>query len=78
MANLKLPPVMLPVTTEQAKWLKSNKEWQRMSHAHGVRFYRRGTLWPDGRFVAEGPGTPVMDGNGAFGVGVAVAAPLRR
>lgn len=77
----KLPPTLPrvpPPTAEQLKWLNSHKAYQRMSHAAGAKFTQRGTLWPDGRFVPEGPKAPVMDGNGAFGVGIFVPPPRRR
>jgi hypothetical protein len=69
-------PAAIPPTAEQTAWLAANPGYLRMSHIATARFSNRGTLYPDGRFVAEGTGQPVMDGNGAFGVGVPV--PKRR
>lgn len=60
-------------TSEQAAWLKSHPNYVRTSHVR-YRCQMRGTLHPDGTFVAEAHGSPVMDGNGYFGVGI----PLRR
>lgn len=64
-------PRALTPTAAQNDWLRKNKGHIRMSHiGHVLKFNNRGTLHPDGSFVAEAPGKPVMDGNGAFGVGV--------
>lgn len=62
-------------TAEQAAWLQAHPHYVRTSHAR-VRCQMRGTLMADGTFVHEGPGAPVMDGGGAFGVGVPI--PQRR
>jgi hypothetical protein len=62
-------------TAEQAAWLKAHQNYVRTSHIR-VRCQLRGTLMPDGSFVAEGPGTPVIDGGGSFGVGIPM--PMRR
>jgi len=68
-----------PPTAAQTAWLKANKAYARMSHVrHVVQFSNRGTLQADGSFVAESGRTPVMDGNGAFGVGIVVVRKRRR
>jgi hypothetical protein len=63
-------PAATPPTPAQQAWLTSHKDYVRTSHLLHAKTMRRGTLWPDGTFVPEAPGRPVMDGNGAFGVGV--------
>ena len=60
-------------TAEQSAWLKAHPNYMRTSHAR-YRCQMRGTLRPDGTFVPEEHGQPVMDGNGSFGVGI----PLRK
>lgn len=60
-------------TAEQAAWLQAHPNYIRTSHTR-FRCQMRGTLRPDGTFVAESHDAPVFDGNGAFGVGI----PLRR
>ena len=62
---------VLPPTPAQHAWLKKNKSYVRTSHVR-VKFSSRGTLYPDGSFVGEKV-HPVMDGGGAFGVGILVA-----
>jgi hypothetical protein len=59
-----------PPTEAQHDWLRKNSRHARMSHAPLGRFGSRGTLHADGSFVPEGPGNPVMDGPGMFGVGI--------
>ena len=63
--------VMNPPTKAQFDWLKANKGYARSSHLR-LKFAKKGTLYPDGAFVPATGRTPVMDGNGAFGVGVPV------
>ena len=58
-------------TKAQADWLKAHKGYVRTSHLR-VKFSRKGTLYPDGTLVPASGSAPVMDGNGAFGVGVPV------
>ena len=69
-----MKPQAIPPTAEQHAWMKKNPGHVRTSHVRAARFVKRGTLRPDGTFVPESPGSPVMDGNGSFGVGV----PIRR
>lgn len=58
-------------TTAQINWLKANPQYIRTSHIRQrVSYEKRGTLHADGTFVPERPGQPVLDGNGAFGVGI--------
>ena len=62
-------PIVAPPTDEQYAWLAANPAYMRISHS--IYLYSdRGTLDPTGTFIAEGPGTPVLDGNGMFGVGI--------
>jgi hypothetical protein len=69
-----MPPQATPPTAEQQAWLKANKRHVRTSHVRtSAKFTNRGTLRPDGTFVPETGRTPVMDGNGSFGVGVMIA-----
>jgi|WetSurMetagenome_2_1015567.scaffolds.fasta_scaffold00813_14 hypothetical protein len=65
-------------TAAQKEWLNKNRGYQRISHAVSTKFTNRGTLRACGTFIAEGPGAPVMDGNGDFGVGIPVADQSRR
>ena len=65
------------VTMEQMNWMRLHPEYQRTSHIRG-KFRQRGTLKPDGTFVPDAPGAPVIDGNGFFGVGVPIVAKKRR
>ena len=58
-------------TKAQLDWLKKHKSYVRSTHLQ-MKFSERGTLHPDGTFVAASGRTPVMDGNGAFGVGVPI------
>ena len=61
-------------TPEQHAWLRKNKGYARTSHAGiAAKFTSRGTLHSDGTFVPESGRTPVLDGNGSFGVGVVIA-----
>lgn len=66
------------ITLAQKTWLNKNKSYMRTSHIPSLRFSKCGTLFPDGTFVATSPGRPVMDGNGAFGVGVPIPMKRRR
>lgn len=66
-------------TEAQRQWLGKNKGYARMSHvAHLARFTQRGTLYPDGTFIAETGRTPLTDGNGAFSIGKMVVTKRRR
>jgi hypothetical protein len=65
------PPQVPPPTDAQYAWFASHPGYQRISHSLGS-YTNRGTLDPTGSFVPEGPGTPVLDGNGMFGVGIPV------
>ena len=56
-------------TPEQQAWMKAHPGYVRTSHTRG-KFTKRGTLRPDGTFVPVADGSPVIDGNGSFGVGV--------
>jgi hypothetical protein len=85
MPNLKVKRPILPMprgtqpTSAQLAWLRANPDFTRTSNvAHLAKFTNRGTLLPDGVFVAERPGYPIMDGNGAFGVGILVPAKRKR
>lgn len=69
MANVRAPSP----TSEQIAWMSANKSYQRMSHSVSSKYVNRGTLMPDGSFRPESPGSPIIDGNGCFGVGVPVA-----
>ena len=71
-------PSANPPTAEQQRWLSANKAFKRMSHDIVGKYSNRGTLFPDGSFVREAKGKPVMDGNGAFGVGVPASIRKRR
>jgi hypothetical protein len=63
-------------TDEQRRWLKAHKTHALVRFSMGAKFGTCGTLHPDGRFVPEGPKTPLTDGNGMFSVGV--PTPARR
>ena len=71
-------PQAAPPTEAQTAWLKAHQNYMRISHSRGQHYTQRGTLQPDGTFVPEAPGRPVMDGNGCFSVGVPVAQRGRR
>lgn len=57
-------------TPEQQAWMKAHPEYARTSHVRG-RFTNKGTLRPDGTFLSQDK-SPVLHGNGHFGVGVPV------
>jgi hypothetical protein len=65
------PPIqMAPPTDAQIQWRRQNPEYVRTSLGFGP-FDSRGTLRPDGTFIAEGPGQPVHDStDGSYGVGI--------
>lgn len=68
-----------PPTSAQHAWMLKHKSTHlRMSHARSAKFTNRGTLHPDGTFVQEALGRPVMDGNGCFGVGIMKIPAKRR
>ena len=67
------------LTKAQIDWLKAHPGYARMGHvAHRVRFQKKGTLRADGTFVPAAGKTPVTDGAGSVGVGVAVKRRRRR
>ncbi len=72
-----LPPKNVAITPEQNAWLRANKG-HRIMRGNLKAFSRRGTLWPSGTFVPEGPKSPVLNGRGAHGVGVPPTPRLRR
>ena len=61
----------MTATKAQSDWLKARKNYMRTSHTR-LKFTNKGTLQADGTFVAASGRTPVMDGNGSFGVGTPV------
>jgi hypothetical protein len=72
------PPRGTPPTQEQTRWLRDHKNFVRTSHlGHLAKFREQGTLHIDGSFVPVSPGRPIMDGGGAFGVGIPFS-PRRR
>jgi hypothetical protein len=71
--NQDLLPRSKPPTKAQHDWLKAHPGFVRISHLRAAKTIERGTLLDDGTFRAEGPGQPLMDGNGAFSVARIVA-----
>ena len=65
------PPIqMRPPTSAQVAWRQQNPDYVRTSLGFGL-YDSRGTLRPDGSFIAEGPGSPVHDStDGSYGVGI--------
>ena len=65
------PPQNDPPTQAQSDWMLANPQYVTTPHDRVGRFSSRGTLMPDGTFI---PATqsPIIDGNGAFGVGIPV------
>ena len=64
------PPPPAGPTAAQIKWMQDHPNYVRTSHTPS-RFMVRGTLTVDGSFISEDI-HPVMDGNGAFGVGIPI------
>lgn len=64
------PPMQVaPPTDEQYAWLAAHPSYVRIGQVFG-NFTDRGTLDQEGNFTPEALGSPVLDGNGNFGVGI--------
>lgn len=59
------------MTNEQIAWLAKNPTYRPLGTTGGFHiFTKRGTLKPDGTFVAATKRTPLDETGGAFGVGI--------
>ena len=60
------------MTSEQKAWLDAHPDYRPIGVAGGrTRFAKRGSLKPDGTFVAVTRAAPLIDErDGAFGVGI--------